>query len=67
MDVNGSTTLTATKTTLKRLNDGIYFVGDSYSDDKVTIDVGHVGKSVNADALAEALSARFSGSDFSPL
>ncbi len=39
----------------------------SMTDDTVTIDVGHVGRSVNADALADALSARFSGSDFSPL
>ena len=44
VDVNGSTTLTATKTTLKRLNDGIYFVGDSYSGDKVTIDLSDYGE-----------------------
>lgn len=44
VDVNGSMTLSADKATLKQLTDGVYFVGDSYSDDKVTIDLSDYGK-----------------------
>lgn len=44
VDVNGSMTLSADKATLKQLTDGVYFVGDSYSGDKVTIDLSDYGK-----------------------
>lgn len=44
VDVNGSMTMTATKSTLKQLSDGVYFVGDSYDGDKVTIDLSDYGE-----------------------
>lgn len=44
VDVNGSMTLHADKATLKQLTDGVYFAGDSYDGDKVTIDLSDYGK-----------------------
>ncbi|MEA4823424.1 MAG: VanW family protein [Clostridiaceae bacterium] len=47
----------------------IPYVPSSYwmTDDTVTIDVGHMGRRVDADALADALTARFDCADFAPL